>query len=267
MRKTNYAEIASKYESNKTRLNVPPEKVLGEFLQSKAGSSEPCTVLDLACGTGLWLSAQYEAYTSQDPAFQTQWLGVDASQEMLGVCRGKFGDHLPDNVRLACAPAEDLPLPDQSVDFVALNFAFHHFSDKDKALNELARVMRPAGLLKYLNVAPNHSPDWWIYRFFPQAIELDRARLWEIERIEKGLSDRGYQITRQKLIDPDRHFTAEEMLAEAGLRETSQLVILDDEQYDRGIVKLEQFVRENPGAQVKMGLNLQYFVAELAEGA
>jgi SAM-dependent methyltransferase len=47
-------------------------------------------------------------------------------------------------VRTAVASAEDIPLPDRSVDAVIAAQAFHWF-DLDRALPEIARVLRPEG--------------------------------------------------------------------------------------------------------------------------
>jgi ubiquinone/menaquinone biosynthesis C-methylase UbiE len=44
------------------------------------------------------------------------------------------------------APAESLPLPDESADIVLSSISFHHWADQEKGLQEVARVLRPEGL-------------------------------------------------------------------------------------------------------------------------
>jgi SAM-dependent methyltransferase len=56
---------------------------------------------------------------------------------------------LPAGARALEGTAEELPLPDGSVDAVTVGQAFHWF-DGDAALREIARVLRPGGLLALL---------------------------------------------------------------------------------------------------------------------
>jgi ubiquinone/menaquinone biosynthesis C-methylase UbiE len=42
--------------------------------------------------------------------------------------------------------AEDLPLPNASIDSIASNYAFHHFGDKDRALDEVHRALTERAL-------------------------------------------------------------------------------------------------------------------------
>jgi SAM-dependent methyltransferase len=57
--------------------------------------------------------------------------------------------HLPAAARMLDGSAEALPLPDASVDAVFAGQAFHWF-DRDRALGEIARVLRPGGTLGLL---------------------------------------------------------------------------------------------------------------------
>ncbi|WP_036565562.1 class I SAM-dependent methyltransferase [Nocardioides halotolerans] len=96
-------------------------------------SDRPLTVLELGAGTGK-LTAQlvdlgHDVHaTEPDPA-------------MLAV----LSKRLPD-VRVSQATAEEIPAGDSSYDVVVSAQAFHWF-DPDKALPEIARVLRPRGHL------------------------------------------------------------------------------------------------------------------------
>lgn len=94
---------------------------------------ETATVLELGAGTGK-LTAELVA----------QGYDVHATEpdpEMLAVLRRR----LPD-VPASEAGAEEIPLPDRSVDVVVVGQAFHWF-DHQLALPEIARVLRPGGAL------------------------------------------------------------------------------------------------------------------------
>ena len=95
--------------------------------------SDTATVLELGAGTGK-LTAELVA----------QGYDVHATEpdpEMLAVLHRR----LPD-VPTSEAGAEEIPLPDRSVDVVVVGQAFHWF-DHDLALPEIARVLRPGGVL------------------------------------------------------------------------------------------------------------------------
>jgi SAM-dependent methyltransferase len=118
-----FGGVAEAYERG--RPTYPVEAVrwmLGE---------QPLTVLELGAGTGKLTRVVAELghdvqATDPDPA-------------MLQVLERE----LP-GVRTAEASAEDIPLADASVDAVIAAQAFHWF-DLDRALPEIARVLRPGG--------------------------------------------------------------------------------------------------------------------------
>jgi SAM-dependent methyltransferase len=91
------------------------------------------TVLEVGAGTG--------KLTEQLVALGHDVHATDPSSLMLGV----LTDRLP-GVRTSVARAEELPLPDGSVDVVACAQAFHWF-DQEVALAEFSRVLRPGGHL------------------------------------------------------------------------------------------------------------------------
>ena len=93
----------------------------------------PATVLELGAGTGKLTAVLAELghdvhATEPDPG-------------MLKVLKR----HLPD-VRTSESGAEEIPLPDRSVDVVVAAQSFHWF-DHERALPEIARVLRPGGFL------------------------------------------------------------------------------------------------------------------------
>lgn len=107
---------------------------------------DAATVLELGAGTGKLtteLVAQgYDVHaTEPDP-------------QMLAVLRKR----LPD-VRTSESGAEEIPLPDRSVDVVVAAQAFHWF-DHDAALPEIARVLRPGGVLAVTWNQRNERIPW-----------------------------------------------------------------------------------------------------------
>jgi len=93
----------------------------------------PATVLELGAGTGKLTRALV--------ALGHDVHATDPDPAMLAVLRR----HLPD-VPTSESGAEEIPLPDRSVDVVVAGQSFHWF-DHERALPEIARVLRPGGYL------------------------------------------------------------------------------------------------------------------------
>jgi ubiquinone/menaquinone biosynthesis C-methylase UbiE len=118
-----FGGVADAYERG--RPTYPAEAVrwmLGE---------QPRTVLELGAGTG--------KLTRVLVALGHDVHATDPDAAMLAVLEAQVP-----GVRTAVAAAEDIPLADASVDAVIAAQAFHWF-DLDRALPEIARVLRPGG--------------------------------------------------------------------------------------------------------------------------
>lgn len=94
---------------------------------------QPTTVLELGAGTG--------KLTETLVALGHDVHATDPDEQMLERLR----EHLPE-VRTSVAGAEEIPAPDASYDVVVVAQAFHWF-DHDRALPEVARVLKPGGRL------------------------------------------------------------------------------------------------------------------------
>ncbi len=71
--------------------------------------------------------------------------------------------------------AEDIPLPDASVDGVLMFLSFHHFSDQFRGLREVCRVLRPGGVALLRSQFADLMPELFWYEYFPSAREVDAA--------------------------------------------------------------------------------------------
>jgi ubiquinone/menaquinone biosynthesis C-methylase UbiE len=234
VKRTDYAKVAPRYDDNETRKRIPVDDVVASFFEPDASAS-PRAVLDLACGTGNYLDVQTRAF----PGRPVTWFGLDASDAMLSIARAKVP-----GVDLRIGRAEALPYADATFDYVITSFAFHHFEHKQKVLDEMARVLKPKGALRVVNIAPPLMQGWWVYRFFPTAFAEDEKRFWSTRLLCHELEQRGFDATLRLELERS-YLPIVDVLADVERRELSQLAIMSDDEYARGLARIRRLAEEN----------------------
>lgn len=144
-RASSFGAAAAEYDEH--RPGYPAQAVawaLAPVAERRGGGA--LDVLDLAAGTGKLSRAAASLghrVTSVEP---------DAGM------REELRRRLPEVTALA-GTAEAVPLPDASVDAVVVGQAIHWF-DQRRALPEIARVLRPGGVLATLSNADDDRVGW-----------------------------------------------------------------------------------------------------------
>ena len=97
-------------------------------------------VLDVACGTGI-----VARLAAEDVGPRGAVTGVDLNPGMLAVAR----EAAPTDASMTWhqAPAEAMPLPDEAFDVVFCGMGLQFFPQREAALREMRRVLRPGGRL------------------------------------------------------------------------------------------------------------------------
>lgn len=144
---------------------------------AKANLVENAAVADVGTGTG------FVAAGLAPKAAKVY--GFDASAEMLAVAARNL-EKFP-NVELKQAPGDSIPLSDAALDGVFANMYLHHAPDPLAAIREMARLLKPGGVLCITDL-DTHDHEWqraemadlWL------GFERDDLRRWFAE---SGLSD------------------------------------------------------------------------------
>jgi ubiquinone/menaquinone biosynthesis C-methylase UbiE len=161
-RELSFDRVADEYE--RTRPSYPPT------LLDRLPVSADAAVLDLGAGTGKLtrvLAARYRDVVAVEP---------------LANMRGMLERVVP-GVSALPGSAERIPLDDASVDAVFAAQAFHWF-DKPVALPEIARVLRPGGVLAVVWNEPDHdrpSPLPAAYTAEVEELHNAAAQRWDHE--------------------------------------------------------------------------------------
>jgi SAM-dependent methyltransferase len=150
---TDYATHRPSYPLDAIRWAMAPLTGDEGRDQAKRESSRtgPIDVLDLGAGTGKLTAQLAGMSTSAGPL---QVVAVEPDPQMLAELQRR----LP-AVRALAGKAEAIPLPDGSVDFVVAGQAIHWFN-LDLAIPEIARILRPGGILAGLWNADDARVRW-----------------------------------------------------------------------------------------------------------
>ncbi len=126
-------------------LDALPRGMLDSF--TGAGNPQPYanpapgdTVLDLGCGAGLDLYFYAKSVHGAGIVY-----GLDISEAMIRKARRNLDALAVENVELVNAPADAIPLSDESVDLVTANGIYNLSPDKRAVMEEVYRVLKPGG--------------------------------------------------------------------------------------------------------------------------
>ncbi len=163
-----FDSVASRYDLMNDLMSLGVHRAWKRDFVAALQPTPSRTLLDLAGGTGDITFGWRRA--GGGPAILS-----DINAAMLGVGRDRaVGNGLADGVTFMVADAEALPLPDRSVDVVSIAFGLRNVTDKDAALAEARRVLRPGGRFACLEfsrvqvaaLAPLY--DLWSFRVLPR---------------------------------------------------------------------------------------------------
>jgi len=118
-----------------------PEAVLKSF-----GLKPGMTVLDVGTGAGFYLP-----YLSKMVSDSGKVYAIDISPEAVEYAKSKVSQLGFKNVEVLLSQENQIPLPDNTVDFTYMAFVFHELEDPVKFLKELERVSKPIGYLALID--------------------------------------------------------------------------------------------------------------------
>jgi SAM-dependent methyltransferase len=195
---------------DRTRPGYPPGGVAWALGLPERGTAHGLRVLDLGAGTG--------KLTRELVALGADVTAVEPDAAMLERLRAV----LPD-VAAHRAPAEEIPLPDAGVDAVCVGQALHWF-DEERALPEIARVLRPGGVLAGLWNADDHRVPW-----VARLAELEgRAVVRIVDERRPAAPKPGFPRVEHRFFGNRAPYTAATMTENIATR--SAVAVLPDEQ-------------------------------------
>ncbi|HXN04873.1 MAG TPA: bifunctional demethylmenaquinone methyltransferase/2-methoxy-6-polyprenyl-1,4-benzoquinol methylase UbiE [Candidatus Acidoferrum sp.] len=165
-----FDQIAPRYDTANQLFSLDRDRAWRRRAARLTRLQHGQTALDLCTGTG---KLAHELLPLVHPGGRV--IGIDFSPGMLELARRREPDiefRQGDVTRLA----ED----DASIDAVTIGFGLRNLIDRDGALREMRRVLRPGGRLVVLEFAPPTGPLMAAYRFYlgrvmPAVVRLSSA--------------------------------------------------------------------------------------------
>jgi SAM-dependent methyltransferase len=221
-----YAEHRPDYPREGVRWALAPVSPAREP-GPDTGTDAALDVLDLGAGTG--------KLTGVLTALGHRVTAVEPDPAMLAELRARFRD-----VTAAAGGAEDIPLPDGSVDAVLVGQAFHWF-DQDRALPEIARVLRPGGVLAALWNSDDDRVEW-----IAELGRISRSRVSFVQwPASHGISGHPAFSPVESTEVPHHHRrTAESLLANVATH--SSILVLEPAEREQVLGRLGEYLATLP---------------------
>ena len=148
-----FDSVASRYDLMNDLMSAGIHRFWKRFTIELSAVRPGQTVLDIAGGTGD-LAAKF----SQLVGSEGRVILSDINNNMLRVGRDRLIDSgAVGNLHTMQCDAQYLPFPDESIDCITIAFGLRNVTDKDRALAEMERVLKPGGRLLVLEFSkPTH---------------------------------------------------------------------------------------------------------------
>jgi demethylmenaquinone methyltransferase/2-methoxy-6-polyprenyl-1,4-benzoquinol methylase len=161
-----FDSVASKYDVMNDLMSAGLHRVWKAYTVKVANLKEGDQVLDIAGGTGDLALAFAKKVGASGRVVHT-----DINEAMLSTGRDRLlncGVVLP---TLVC-DAEKLPFADGHFDVVSVAFGLRNMTHKERALQEMCRVLKPGGKLLVLEFSKVAKPlekiyDWYSFKVLP----------------------------------------------------------------------------------------------------
>jgi demethylmenaquinone methyltransferase/2-methoxy-6-polyprenyl-1,4-benzoquinol methylase len=136
-----FSSVASSYDTMNDVMSFGLHRLWKKFTIEQAKIKPGQKILDLASGTGDLAKAFSKRVGNSGLVVMS-----DINQDMLNQGRAKLLDQgIYKNLEFTLVDAEQIPFTDNHFDLVTIAFGLRNVTDKNQALREMYRVLKPGG--------------------------------------------------------------------------------------------------------------------------
>lgn len=167
-----FDDIASTYDTANRVMSMGVDiqwrKKACELAYKFYDKKEIQKIVDVACGTGDMMGFWDKEAKKFDIKID-ELIGVDPSEGMVEVARKKFPDYT-----YHIAKATQIPLEDQTADFISITYGIRNVVQRVEALDEFNRVLKKGGLVVILEFMKDENKnilkkmrDFYMHKILP----------------------------------------------------------------------------------------------------
>jgi len=230
-----YTDISKDYD----RYRSYPQSLI-ETIIELGKIKEGMKLLDLGCGTGN-VASQLLQQVNADV------ICIDRSLPMLQVAREKSLD-------IICANADNnrMPFHDGSFDTILGAYVIHQIKNLKFLFSECYRILRSSALVLLTSShrqIENQHPV--VSEFFPNCIDIDKARFPDIGRIDTLLHSAGFVDIRHSEGLFESIPIDNEHLQKVKGKYVSTYHLLPQSEFELGVKKLEAFIKSRSQPELR----------------
>lgn len=204
-----FQSVAGKYDLMNDAMSFGAHRLWKWFAIGQSGVKAGDKVLDLAAGSGD-LSLEFAKKVGGSGHVTM----TDINAAMLEVGRKKLTNKgIVGNIDYAIVNAEELPYPDQHFDCISISFGLRNVTNKEQALTEMARCLKPGGRMIVLEFS-KPTIDWLEKLYDVYSFNV-------IPKLGKWLANdsESYQYLVESIRKHPDQDTLKEMMLDAGFDE------------------------------------------------
>jgi demethylmenaquinone methyltransferase/2-methoxy-6-polyprenyl-1,4-benzoquinol methylase len=169
-----FDSVASKYDLMNDVLSFGMHRIWKAQTINLSGVKQGDSVLDIAGGTGD-LALKFKKKVGQDGTV----ILADINAAMLKEGRTKLLDEAGESdIKFVQTNAQSLAFPDNTFDIVSIAFGLRNVTDKEKAIADMYRVLKPGGRLLILEFSKTNNDllkkgyDFYSFNIMPKLGEF-----------------------------------------------------------------------------------------------
>lgn len=222
-----FSRVANRYDLMNDMMSFGTHRIWKRHFIQRVQIKPGAHYVDVSAGTGDITRLIHQKARRQ--GVEPKITAIDPNTEMLAKGEAKLIDQgIVSGIDWVEGAAEALPLEDNSVDVLTISFGLRNVSDREKALKEFHRVLKPGGQFLCLEFSHvRHSHLNMIYKLYNSTI-IPKLGKWI------GKDEAAYQYLVDSIAAFPNQETLKSMMEVAGFKTVNYENLMD------GIVAIHQ---------------------------